>query len=122
MLNIFNTIAQNARVLNIFNTLAFTHTLVYPISMIKRELYLERIRPFYDSELIKVITGVRRCGKSTVVFQIIEELKSQGVKDDQIIYINFEDYQFQIISNPDSLYNYIKKEVHPTKKTYHMND
>ncbi len=110
------------KVLNIFNTLAFAYSLEYSVFMIKRELYLERIRPFYDSELIKVITGVRRCGKSTVVFQIIEELKAQGVKDDQIIYINFEDYQFQIISNPDSLYDYIKNKIHPTKKTYLLID
>ena len=90
--------------------------------MVKRELYLQRIRPFYDSELIKVITGVRRCGKSTVLVQIIDELKTKGVGDDQIIYINFEDYQFQSIAHPDSLYSYIKDQIHPTKKSYLLVD
>lgn len=42
--------------------------------MVKREQYLERIRPFYDSEMVKVITGIRRCGKSTIMKQIIEEI------------------------------------------------
>ena len=43
--------------------------------MVIRELYLNRIRPFYDSELVKVITGIRRCGKSTILRQIIAEIK-----------------------------------------------
>ena len=42
--------------------------------MIKREIYLKRIRPFYESEMVKVITGIRRCGKSTIMRQIIEEI------------------------------------------------
>ncbi len=53
---------------------------------IKRELYLERIRPFYENELIKVLIGIRRCGKSVLLKQIMEEIMSQGVKKDQIIY------------------------------------
>ena len=53
--------------------------------MIKREKYLERIRPFYESDLVKVIVGMRRCGKSFLLNAIMEELKS-----DNIIYINFE--------------------------------
>ena len=56
--------------------------------MIKREMYLKKIRPFYDQDLIKVITGIRRCGKSTILNQIIDELKENGIKDDQIINMN----------------------------------
>ncbi len=55
--------------------------------MIKREKYIEKIRPFYDSDLIKVITGVRRCGKSVVLLQVMEEIAK---KTDNIIYLNFE--------------------------------
>ena len=62
--------------------------------MIKRELYLKKIRDLYDSELIKVIMGIRRCGKSVLLGQIIEEIKERGIKEDHIIYINFEDYDF----------------------------
>lgn len=86
--------------------------------MVKRELYLKRIRPFFDSELVKVISGVRRSGKSTVMVQIIEELKANGVEDDQILYINVEDLQFQAITTADALYAYIKEHMHHTRKTY----
>ena len=58
--------------------------------MIIREKYLSKIRPFYDQDLIKVITGIRRCGKSVVLKQIINELKTNGVEEEQIIYLNFE--------------------------------
>ena len=62
--------------------------------MIKRELYLSKLRNSYDSELIKVIMGIRRCGKSVLLKQIIEEIRERGVREDHIIYINFEDYDF----------------------------
>ena len=55
--------------------------------MVKRELYLNRIRKFYDSEMIKVITGIRRCGKSTIMLQIIDELKQNGIAQDHIIFL-----------------------------------
>ena len=58
--------------------------------MIKREKYLKIIRPFYEQDLIKVITGIRRSGKSVILTQIMEELKESGIKEEQIIYINFE--------------------------------
>ena len=57
--------------------------------MVKRERYLQRIRPFYDSEMVKVITGIRRCGKSTLMQQIITEMKQQNIADDHIIYSTF---------------------------------
>ena len=53
--------------------------------MVKRERYLQRIRPFYDSEMVKVITGIRRCGKSTLMQQIIAEIQQRNVADDHII-------------------------------------
>ena len=65
--------------------------------MIKREKYLSKIRPFYDQDLIKVITGIRRCGKSVILKQIIEEIKKQGIKDENIIYINFELNEYSFI-------------------------
>lgn len=86
--------------------------------MVKRELYLERIRPFYDSEMIKVITGIRRCGKSTLMQQIIDELKQQGIADNHIIYINFENYKYKKISHPDALYDYVENTIKDTTKYY----
>lgn len=55
--------------------------------MIKREQYLTKIREFYHMDLIKVITGIRRCGKSVLLMQIMDELKEQGIQKEQIIYI-----------------------------------
>ena len=58
--------------------------------MVIREKYLKKIRPFYNQDLIKVITGIRRCGKSVILRQIINEIKDSGVKEENVIYINFE--------------------------------
>ena len=71
--------------------------------MIKREKYLKDIRGFYNQDLIKVITGMRRSGKSILLLQIMDELKEQGIKSDQIIYLNFEIIENLKYANPDSL-------------------
>lgn len=86
--------------------------------MIKREIYLSRIRPFYESEMVKVITGIRRCGKSTIMRQIIEEIKEKGIDETHIIYVNFEDYKYRKISNADALYEYIEEKIIDEKKYY----
>lgn len=77
--------------------------------MVIREMYLKRIRPFYESELIKVISGVRRSGKSTLLQQIFSEIE-EYVSESQLIYINFEDYHFKDLYNPDHLFAYIDKK------------
>ncbi len=75
--------------------------------MIKREHYIKAIREFYESDLIKIITGIRRCGKSIILEQIREEIKE---KSDNIIYLNFEDKSISSnISNVDILLEYIDK-------------
>lgn len=86
--------------------------------MIKRELYLSKIRPFYDSDLIKVIVGIRRAGKSTIMMQIIDELKDKNILEEQIIYINFEYKEFSFIRNDDDLYSYIKSFIKNDSKYY----
>lgn len=85
--------------------------------MVIREMYLKRIRPFYESELIKVISGVRRCGKSTLLQQIFFEIKKY-VSESQLIYINFEDYHFKELYNPDHLFAYIEKKIVKDCKYY----
>ena len=75
--------------------------------MIKRENILKRIRPFYDNELIKVLVGLRRSGKSVLLHQIMDELLQAGVEKEQIIYMNFEDFQYSSITNAQRLYEYI---------------
>ncbi len=86
--------------------------------MIKREIYLSRIRPFYESEMVKVITGIRRCGKSTIMRQIIDEIKENGIDESHIIYVNFEDYKYRKICNADALYEYIEEKISDQKKYY----
>lgn len=83
--------------------------------MIIRERWLKKIRPFYDSELIKVITGIRRCGKSVILKQISNEINAD---DSHKIMINFEDMQFNSIQDEISLYNYIKSLIKDTQKYY----
>lgn len=86
--------------------------------MIIREKYLSKIRPFYNQDLIKVITGIRRCGKSVILTQIIDELKKDGIIDEQIIYINFESKEYSKIKNDDDLYSYIKEKMKKNVKYY----
>ena len=78
---------------------------------IKRERYLAKIRPFYDANLIKVLTGVRRCGKSVLLSQIEEELRDRGYDDDHIIMINFEDLQYEKIRNAERLNRHIISRI-----------
>ena len=85
--------------------------------MIIRNQYLERIRPFYDEDLIKVITGIRRCGKSTLLKQIIDEVKN-SIDEDHIIYINFEDVEYSDIVDFKDLNEWIKKKIIDNKKYY----
>lgn len=86
--------------------------------MIKREMYLEKIRASYDSDLIKIIVGVRRSGKSILMMQIIEELKEKGIKEEHIIYINFEDYDYTDYTNPKEFNKYVKEKIKDNKKYY----
>lgn len=83
---------------------------------IKRERYLQKIRPFYDVDLIKVLTGVRRCGKSVLLEQIEEEFVANGFDTAHIIHINFEDIEFEKIRTADKLNSYVKKQVKDTGK------
>lgn len=69
----------------------------------KREDYLSKIRGFYDDTMIKVITGIRRCGKSYFLKTIIEELKEKGVKDKDIIYIELDNKNYKNIKTPEEL-------------------
>lgn len=78
---------------------------------IPREEYLERLRNLKHKKLIKIVTGIRRCGKSTVLEMFRDELLDNGVEENQIIFINFEDYENKSLRNPESLYDYIKQQL-----------
>lgn len=78
--------------------------------IVRRE-YLERLRNLKHKKLIKIITGIRRCGKSTVLEMFRDELLENGVNENQIIFLNFEDYDNKSLRNTDQLYSYIKERL-----------
>ncbi len=86
--------------------------------MLIRENYLKKIRPFYNQNLIKVITGIRRCGKSVILKQIINELVESGIKEENIIYVNFELSDYFDIKEAKELDKYIKEKIVNNKKYY----
>ncbi len=69
----------------------------------KRERYLRKIRPFYDDDQIKVITGVRRCGKSCLLMSVVEELRERGVSEEDIVYLNLDKREYRRVTTPDDL-------------------
>lgn len=85
---------------------------------IERKEYLEKLIAFRDKQVIKIITGVRRCGKSTLMELFQDYLKSQGVLEEQIVAVNLEDYDFYELRNPKKLYTYIKERLVQGKMTY----
>lgn len=81
------------------------------INLLKRERYLSRIRGFYDSDLIKILVGIRRCGKSVILKQIMNELKERGVNDRHIIYVNFEFIEYENLQDYRELNKYLKEKI-----------
>ena len=79
--------------------------------MLKRELYLSRIRGFYDSNLVKILVGIRRCGKSVILSQIMDELREKGVNGNHILYINFELIEYEELQDYKKLNCYVKEWV-----------
>ena len=86
--------------------------------MLKREVYLSRIRGFYDSDLVKILVGIRRCGKSVILNQIVDEIKEKGIEDDHIIYVNFELVEYEELQDYRELNKYIKDNIKDDKIYY----
>ena len=83
----------------------------------KRDIYLNKLIAFQDTEPIKVVTGIRRCGKSSLLKLMAAHLRENGVNDEQIIEMNFESYEF-IKMTSDDLYQYVKERSLPSKRMY----
>ena len=79
--------------------------------MIQRELYLKQIRLFIDKPFIKVLTGIRRCGKSSLLMMIRDELQQSGITLENIIYINFENLDFAHLDTAEKLHRYVKAQM-----------
>ena len=85
--------------------------------MIPREEYLDELKRWKDKDLIKVVTGIRRCGKSTLFLLFIDYLKSIGIKDEQIIHINLEDANYDF-NGYKELYQYVNNKISDKKQYY----
>ena len=86
--------------------------------MIQRKEYLNKLIQWKDEQVIKVVTGIRRCGKSTLLMQYQEYLKTAGIGVDQIIAVNFEELEYEDLCDYRKLYEYIKEKLLPDKTTY----
>lgn len=86
--------------------------------MIIREEYLNKLKVLKDKNIIKIVTGIRRCGKSTLLLQFRDWLIEHGVKKSQIILINFEDLEYEDLTDYKSLHKYIKEHLKKNIKTY----
>lgn len=86
--------------------------------MVERKEYLEKLKLWREEKIIKVVTGIRRCGKSTLLEQYRNYLLETGVNSEQIIAVNFEDLAFENLLDYKSLYQYISERIVPDKFTY----
>lgn len=87
---------------------------------IKRDYYLNEIVPLIDKDIIKVITGIRRCGKSVILSQIVDEVKKMGVNEDNILIMNFDSANFQNISNSRDLNDYVSNFIRNPEEKYYL--
>lgn len=81
-----------------------------PELVVRRE-YLERLNNLKHKKLIKIVTGIRRCGKSTLLEMFRAQLLDEGVEENQIIFLNLEEYENKDLRNPDALYSYVKERL-----------
>ena len=82
-----------------------------------RDSYLNKLIAFRDTEPVKVVTGIRRCGKSSLLKLMAKHLVDTGVEKEQIIEMNFESYDFKKMS-ADEIYQYVKERTVPNKRMY----
>jgi uncharacterized protein len=90
--------------------------------LIRRETYLNQLLNFLDKPFIKVITGLRRSGKSTILLLLKEEILSLGIKEENIIHINFESFDYADIDHSTTLYNYVKARITNKNRYYILLD
>ena len=89
-----------------------------PKDYIGRPNYLKQLLAYQDSDLVKIVTGIRRCGKSTLMLLMVEELRKQGISDKNIIHINLESLQYHDLLDYMSFYQHIKAGIQSPDKHY----
>jgi predicted AAA+ superfamily ATPase len=90
--------------------------------MIKRELYLDQLRTYSDKPFIKVITGMQRSGKSSLLLLLQDELLKRGIRKENIIYLNFASFNFSDIDTADLLYKFVKSKIENKSRYYVLLD
>ena len=88
--------------------------------MLKRDEYIKKIVSFIDKDVIKVLTGIRRSGKSVMLKLLMEELKKRKINENQFIYINFENLKYRNLKNYEKLYDFILNKVNKKYKNYYI--
>jgi Predicted ATPase (AAA+ superfamily) len=88
------------------------------MKVIERTEFLDKLKAYKDKQIIKVITGIRRCGKSTLMKMFMEHLLSTGVQQNQMVFLNFEDFDNYELLEPKTLHDYVKSRLVAGKKTY----
>lgn len=91
--------------------------MIEPHELKNREIYLRKLIDFQDTEPVKVVTGIRRCGKSSLLKLMVRHLQVTGVEEEQIVEMNFESHDFKAMTS-DMLYDYVKQRVIPGKRMY----
>lgn len=86
--------------------------------MVERKEYLNALEQWKDEQVIKVVTGIRRCGKSTLLSQFQQRLIQSGIRQEQLISVNFEDMAFEELTDYKKLYAYLKERLVPGRTTY----
>lgn len=90
--------------------------------MIQRESYIKQLRQFINKPFIKILTGIRRSGKSSVLLLLKKELLSRGVTEAQVIHINFESFEYSDLKTAKTLYEFVRKQIKNNKQHYLLLD
>lgn len=86
--------------------------------MVNRPIYVDRIMAYADTPFVKILTGIRRCGKSTILKMLIDEMKGQGIRNEQILHYSFDSLEYEDIKTAKALFAHLKQHLFLEGKTY----
>ena len=86
--------------------------------MIYRPIYVDKIMTYVNAPFIKILTGIRRCGKSTILKMLIDEMKKKGIRENQILHYSFDSLEYEDIKTAKALFSHLKQHLSSEGKTY----
>ena len=86
--------------------------------MINRPIYVDKIMAYVNTPFVKILTGIRRCGKSTILRMLMEEMKKMGIRDNQILHYSFDSLEYEDIKTAKTLFTHLKQHLCPEGRTY----